>query len=387
MAITIAVPAFADNDSYTNNQTYTNSCTVNVLGESSGTATANAQWSTNSYTCSAGTYLPDGDSWSGLDDGCQTCPENSYCPGGTFTYSESTDQGINSCPSGYTSSSAGASADTECYTACTINDVPHSTSVIGNNYYGNGIDTCEPANSNSCTDGYHYVAGSSGGGNSGGSNIDLNTLIGTERIGDCCDSIGSDGSVTSTTQPCDILTSSNTNEFVVNFSGTGLIHGHARRSNQTGTSSPRSTATDITEVSNGDECWCKLDGYTPDGGTLQNLTADWVYATDMTNGNLSNCARTCALRIQKTTFIEFRTAMFDSVHSDNSSGNNGAVSELAQCVPNTININWGPIDTTTNQPFATGSCIYDGDLVTPTTAPTKRGHTFTGWTFSIPSQN
>jgi len=33
----------------------------------------------------------------------------------------------------------------------------------------------------------------------------------------------------------------------------------------------------------------------------------------------------------------------------------------------------------------TESCtvnVFGGDLTTPATAPTKRGHTFTGWTFN-----
>lgn len=49
----------------------------------------------------------------------------------------------------------------------------------------------------------------------------------------------------------------------------------------------------------------------------------------------------------------------------------------SSCTPNTITINWGGA----NGVHATTQCTYGGDLTTPTTAPTKRGHTFTGWTF------
>jgi hypothetical protein len=31
---------------------------------------------------------------------CAICPENSYCPGGEYTYSETDDAGINPCPDG-----------------------------------------------------------------------------------------------------------------------------------------------------------------------------------------------------------------------------------------------------------------------------------------------
>lgn len=52
----------------------------------------------------------------------------------------------------------------------------------------------------------------------------------------------------------------------------------------------------------------------------------------------------------------------------------------AHCNANTITINWGGADGV----FQTGSCTYDGAISTPSTAPTKRGHTFTGWTFTNP---
>ena len=51
---------------------------------------------------------------------------------------------------------------------------------------------------------------------------------------------------------------------------------------------------------------------------------------------------------------------------------------LAQCAANTININWNGAD---GNLFEAGTCTYDGPLVTPSTAPDKRGYTFTGWRF------
>nr|MBQ0091342.1 InlB B-repeat-containing protein [Candidatus Enterousia merdequi] len=44
--------------------------------------------------------------------------------------------------------------------------------------------------------------------------------------------------------------------------------------------------------------------------------------------------------------------------------------------PNTININWKDAEGNT---FETTTCEYDGSIITPTTAPTKKGYTFTGW--------
>ena len=46
------------------------------------------------YNCGAGYYLPK------LSENCVLCRENSYCPGGDYTYSESDDTGISTCPDG-----------------------------------------------------------------------------------------------------------------------------------------------------------------------------------------------------------------------------------------------------------------------------------------------
>ena len=60
-----------------------------------------------SVNCAAGEYLPAGSLQ------CSTCLENHWCPGGTYTFNETTDGGINECPSG-TYSSAGASDINQC---------------------------------------------------------------------------------------------------------------------------------------------------------------------------------------------------------------------------------------------------------------------------------
>ena len=48
----------------------------------------------NVHTCSPGYYMP------ANTDGCVACPTNSYCSGGTFTFNETTAQGIDVCPVG-----------------------------------------------------------------------------------------------------------------------------------------------------------------------------------------------------------------------------------------------------------------------------------------------
>ena len=67
-----------------------------------------AQWQAIQVTCNAGSYLPK------QSVSCQPCTTGSYCSGGTFTFSETANQGLTTCPSGYTSA-AGATAEDRCY--------------------------------------------------------------------------------------------------------------------------------------------------------------------------------------------------------------------------------------------------------------------------------
>ena len=48
----------------------------------------------NSHECSSGYYLP------ANVDACTICPTNNICSGGTYSFNETTDQGIQSCASG-----------------------------------------------------------------------------------------------------------------------------------------------------------------------------------------------------------------------------------------------------------------------------------------------
>lgn len=68
-----------------------------------------AGWKVNSYTCSAGQYLPAGAT------ACTTCTANSWCGGGTFSFNSGTDQGLNACPPDYSYSDAGTSSEDNCY--------------------------------------------------------------------------------------------------------------------------------------------------------------------------------------------------------------------------------------------------------------------------------
>ena len=75
------------NDLYTHN--LTNACAKNAPH------LMDAIFIPNTHTCSAGYYLPAG------IDACTLCPTGGNCSGGTFTFNETTNQGVDSCDSGY----------------------------------------------------------------------------------------------------------------------------------------------------------------------------------------------------------------------------------------------------------------------------------------------
>jgi len=87
---------------------------------------------------------------------CSNANAGYYSAGGVVNFGSTLSQ--TPCPNDHPNSVTGSSAQNQCYAACTTANVPHSTAVIGNNYYGDGVDTCAPADSNSCDGGYHYVA-------------------------------------------------------------------------------------------------------------------------------------------------------------------------------------------------------------------------------------
>ncbi len=131
--------------------TSANTCTVDVLGVSDNNAVANtiATWDLIDYTLNPGQYLNVTET--SVDK--TTCPAGSYCVGGGYTV-ETAGNSIAQCPTGYPNSANGASADTQCYTACTVAtaNIAHATAVSGNDYFGDGVDACYAT---ACDKGYH----------------------------------------------------------------------------------------------------------------------------------------------------------------------------------------------------------------------------------------
>ena len=361
-AICVAMPAMAT--SYTAGESA--SCNNSVLGAYTGPVSATANFSIISYTCAAGTYLPA----DGIE--CEQCPANSYCGGDTYQYNQSSAQGATACPSGYTSSDAGASTQGQCYRTCTTADVAHSISVSGK-FYQDQTNACEPANENACVNGYHYVAA-----------FNASTMATTIGTGEAS------GYTSNDYEGSDVYTKGMSNDIIANDpmafavdygNNKGMIKGHGRCSTQEGTNndytwSNPTTFTTLTDETNpntgGRYCYCHVESYTLNGAT-QSLSSPWVFPEDFSGAGscASSCAYRCADRMRSDSSVSllFRSAVFGSIQSG-----------PAQCSANEITINWGGYGANNDQ-NETNTCTYDGTLTAPSTAPTKKGYTFTGWTF------
>jgi len=390
VAIMLVAPSFATvgETNFETNQTGVSSCEIDILGVDENTANANATWSPNAYTCLMGTYLPAGNDWTTDSSpfandpngyayyptyplACQPCPVNSYCPGnvgGTqWTYSATTAQGATACSGNYTLSDAGSMAQGQCYHNCTAAETGNikTNGTVTGRVYQSGLNTCEPSDQNQCAGGYHYVAGQSPVLPDTATNADDTQYV---------SHMGSDGETKNTDND---LTAGEWKVTWTSGNGTkGTMKGIASCNTTNGTvaSSTVSSASMTNGVTGGD-CWCKTTSWTPSGGTELRVSSAWLYNDDYGIG--ISCAASCALRCAYKVKADsgFRSALFGAVGAS-----------PAQCAANTITLNWGGYGANNDQSQQT-TCTYGGTIDTPTTAPTKRGHTFTGWRFVAPSGN
>ena len=279
------------------------------------------------------------------------------------------------CPTAFPNSDEGAESTDECYTACTVSDFPansHILTVTGKNYSGaNVTDTCAIA---SCDTGYHLNPGAP----------NLTEIIG-ESAGTGNGYKSNSGRGTNYNESTYGIT--NNGEFVVDYgSSKGKIHGYARCSTQVG-DNQSNTYTNPTTMStlpdsSGQYCWCQLDGYTPNGGTMQSLSAPWVFSASWVpdgygHGGPNTCADACAYTCGQLLFsddnrrLNFRAAMFNAIPSGDPS-----------CEANTIQITWADASAEDIAANDAGSVTYGGDIRTPKKAVHKPGKIFTGWTFT-----
>ena len=411
--------------------TEASTCTVDVLGVSDNNAVAKtiATWDLIDYTLNPGQYLNVTET--SVDK--TTCPAGSYCVGGGYTV-ETADNSIAQCPTNYPSSDAGAGAQTQCYTACTVAtaNIAHATAVGGNDYYGTGVDTC---GATACETGYHVDGG-------GVSLVEKDPLVsisltdagdgiryvnagGTSNSEDTVDAIPVDSVTAPNTwataysegvvygkascqpsaDPASVYTMNN---FEAVMSGSKTMdelrtelttqYGEAKANSimdffELAMSGAEDALTNEANFeifakyfvtlsespdknyatdSTGQYCYCQLDGFMPTGGTKEIVTsAPWVFHYVI--GSAHDCAVNCA------NICAYYLRLGDVLglaFRGAVVGSLGAVSAGGTCAANTINIKWDPANgnaATANQ------CTYDGEITLPTPDPVKPGYTFTGW--------
>ena len=362
---TFIAPAFGADKIITS----ANTCTVDVLGVSDNNATANtiATWDLIDYTLDPGEYLNVTDT--SVTE--TTCPAGSYCVGGGYTV-ETAKNSIAQCPAEYPNSAEGAGADTQCYTACTVDMVAKATAVSGNDYFGSGVDTCEPT---ACVAGWHVKPG-----------LTIGETIGEDAGSDSA-YINNTGSFSETNydgsgaKGQEYYGISGPMSFAVNYAGKGILTGHGRCSTQSGvrdfdwnTETLKeitivNTLTDETGQEGAQYCYCQVDGFTPVGGTKAIVTsAPWVFRNGL--GSAHNCAAYCAnycagdLRDDFVVSLALRAAAVGNIPAS-----------PATCAANTINIDWNPDN---NGAHTINQCTYEGSITVPAD-PVKPGYTFMGW--------
>ena len=369
-----AMPAMADN--FSNNQSGVSSCTVDIVGSSSAPITATANYSPISVTCAAGTYLPA----DGVE--CATCLAGYYCPGGTYTYNETTAQGATACSASsdtFILSDSGTSSTNGCYAnvSCptiTSNancDSHAATCAYANDastsgrYYSNQDSTIKCNMTFTCATGYTLSTTQSAPTipNQAGNSYEWRSHDSS--------SISANGASLSTGEWAVVWSSG----VLKGVSSCSAIAGNSNHwlwnTDSSNWTLPANTNVIDNSVNANDPtryfCWCKPTAWTPNGESAQPLSVAWFFQHNQHNAIhcAAACASLCAYNV--STDSNIRTAMLSTI------GNS------KQCDANTINIQWDD----GNGGYTAGTCSYGGSITTPTTAPTKRGHVFTGWTFDV----
>ena len=126
-------------------QSQNNSCVKDFIGIDNNHSDMVADFTPNTHTCSSGYYLP-----AGVDE-CTTCPTGGNCSGGTFTFNETTNQGVDSCNTGYYESNGTCVANTITVRWDDGNGGAYSTTCT----YGGALTT--PTTEPVAPRGYHFT--------------------------------------------------------------------------------------------------------------------------------------------------------------------------------------------------------------------------------------
>jgi hypothetical protein len=413
------------------------------MGVYEGSVNATAEYTDNTYRITAGKYLP-----AGAEETINCDVQGSFCPGSQtdVLYDANNNQGLTSCSTAtngaYTLSDGNGSSADSCYRQCSGNvSIAHATGVKGFDYYGNGIDTCEPTG---CENGWHLSNGDFAGlnidktigytkryakedprysrGNEGACSDELNNYEDCNTKPEYAElgvnefvSVYSYGRIygvaacSSTAPENDLLSVFMTNgeklqngqisqeEFVASLLAVGTPEQDERimelvsdYSNGNITESELTniflsefgivTSKNVDTNSHGSHCWCKFNGYTPNGGTRQNISSDWVNIPDYgASATYETCMSYC------TVDCAFDFGANGSSYSANYDALMDSFGEtLSVCDANKIKINWTGADAKDISDNNAGTATYNEDIRTPVKAQTIKGKTFKGWRFSKP---
>lgn len=370
VAIAFAMPAMAEpqntsatfpaDDYMQEDTTYTGQATYGNMGVYEGEVTAQAEYEDILYNIAAGQYLP-----AASTSGAQ-CTAGNFCTGLTgATYNENSAQGLTACSTlesgAYPNSVAGASANTDCYRACTTQNanIAHATAVSGNDYYGAGTDTCIPT---ACESGYHVLNFEYLSKHQSFQNYSFDDSY---RV----HSIQYDNGVTVTYQ-------------VIWSSHTGTV--------------PTMVDNLVDEWGQTGACYVygRIVSYTLPNGVTQNITMPWLLLLNdnfcevqdkpgigMPESQDEDLAMSDDIMIQE--LATCRSTDFCTLYDSYING------LFAICEANTITINWSDATAADISANNAGQCTYGGDVRTPAAATDKTniGKRFKGWKFVKPNNN
>jgi len=386
-------------------------------------------------TCSAGNYLPA----HGYE--CVACPAGSYCVGGQYTYNATTDQGINACAANYTSPTGASSCSPAIYNINYVlnggNSLPsgftqleyleatdtqyidtgiaptNNTGFVIDFQYTNSMDREQiiigSFDPNFLIDRYNGNFAYAYRGYQGldeSFQMSADALVartkmelnwkndGMFRFGDIvrqipantfsnsrpmrifdCNGLSRDGYGIISARVFNVKISNNTtivrNMIPARRDSDGELGMYDMVSGNFFTNSGTGTFT-----AGPDTTVMPTNTYTYGTGLTENIVPIRAHSTFVgwcDNAALtSNCATPKTIGTtatgDKTFYAKY---LCDTGYSTN-------VSNTA-CNANTITVNWDD----GNGGYISNTCTYGGDLTTPSTAPTKRGHIFTGWSFNL----
>lgn len=350
-----------------------------------------ARWTANQYTCSAGYYLPAGATE------CSPCTAGNYCPGGTFTFSNSNNGGLNSCPSSYPNSisqignnymetwlptSASSCYKTQTMACSTL--APYST-VWPNGTIQQYDETSGNLSSSATGTGIQFNDGTSNWhlyGGCGLPDIRYTPLQGTNYY--TCDTGYTFGYVNSTYNSSDYTytgwrcraADDNWNSPDITGLAPGEWEAQTQGGNIKGTSACSFSYANIlptVEDLGGPECYCQATSFTPSGGSAQAVTQAWFKASNhgkITQANLSGtkkCETDCAALCGDFYFRH------DSLMS--------SYMQATQCQPISYTVYFKPSGASGTISRSPLTCKYDQncDLTNTGSGYYKTGYDFAGW--------